>query len=65
MKTNSRVQFLPIVIIPATLPAIVMPAMRNYVPTKMLAAAMDVSIGLAIVGLGWMIKGRRGCPDDI
>ena len=65
MTTNSRVRFLPIVMIPSILPAVVMPAMRNYVPANMLAAAMGVSIGLAIVGLAWMIKGGRGCPDDI
>ncbi|GGA37940.1 hypothetical protein [Sphingomonas psychrolutea] len=65
MTTNSRVRFLPIVMIPAILPAVVMPAMRNYVPANMLAAAMGVSIGLAIVGLAWMIRGGCGCSDDI
>ena len=52
MKTNSRVRFLPIVMIPAILPAVMIPAMRNYLPADLLAAAMGVSIGLAIIGLG-------------
>ncbi len=63
MKTNSRVRFLPIVMIPAILPAVMMPAMRNHLPVDLLAAAMGVSIGLAIIGLAWMIRGGRRCSD--
>ena len=60
MSTNPRIRFLPIVMVPAILPAVLMPTMRQYVPANLLAAAMGVSIGLAIVGLAWIIKGKRG-----
>ena len=62
--TNPRVRFLPIVMIPAILPAVLMPAMRPYVPADLLAVAMGVSIGLAIVGIAWMSKGRPRSPTN-
>jgi hypothetical protein len=64
MRNNPRVRFLPVVMFPSILPAVLMPAMRQYVPANLLAAAMGVSIGLAMVGLAWMINGKRRCSTD-
>lgn len=64
MKTNPRVRFLPIVMLPAIMPAVLMLAARHHVPDTLLGAGMGVSIGLAIVGLVWMIRDGRRPPAD-
>lgn len=65
MEKTPRTRFLPVVILPAVMPAVLMPAMVNHhVPDNLLGGAMGVSIGLAIVGLIWMKKGKRRCSTD-
>lgn len=59
MRNNPRVRFLPIVMLPAIMPAILMPAMRYRLSDNLLGGMMGVSIGLAIVALVWMAKADR------
>jgi hypothetical protein len=57
MRKNPKTRFLPIVILPAILPALLMPVLRSLeVPDSVLGGTMGFSIGLAIVGLIWMVK---------
>ena len=57
MRKNPKTRFLPIVILPAIMPALLMPVMRTlHAPDSEVGAAMGFFIGLAIVGLIWMLK---------
>ena len=48
---------LPVIIVPAIIPAVLMPLMMNhYVPNNLIGGAMSVLIGLAVVGLLSMMR---------
>jgi hypothetical protein len=65
MRKNSRTRFLPVVIFPAILPAILMPVMRSLqVPDFVIGFTMGSCIGLTLVGIYWMIKGNKDCSTD-
>ena len=65
MKKDPRARFLPLVILPAIMPAMLMPVVLNHhVSDGLLGGAMGVPIGLAIGGLVWMKKGGRRCSTD-
>lgn len=58
----ARTRYLPLVIVPAIMPAVLTPVlMSQHVPANLIGGAMGVSIGLAIVGLVWMKRGRGRC----
>lgn len=60
--TNARARYLPLVIVPAIMPAVLMPVLVNqHVPDNLIGGAMGVSIGLAIVGLVRMKRGGGRC----
>jgi hypothetical protein len=66
MQKNAKARVLPIVILPAIMPAILLPiAASHHVPDYLLGGAMGFFIGLAIVGLFWMIKRNGRCSTDI
>ena len=63
-KTNAR--FLPIVIAPAVMPAILLPIMvSNHVPGDVLGATFGFFIGLAILALVWIAKRRSSCEPPV
>ena len=65
MKKNPRSRFLPVFIIAAIMPAVLMPSIvSHHVSDNLLGGAMGFSIGLAIVGLVWIRKGGRRCSRD-
>lgn len=62
MNNNSKTRFLPVVIFAASMPAILLPVMRSFdVPDFVMGFTIGSSLGLAILGLFWMIKGNRDC----
>ncbi len=62
---NSKARFLPVVMLPAIMPAVLTPLLVNlHVPDSMIGGAVGVSIGLAIVGVIRMAKGGRCLPDS-
>ncbi|MGN5375885.1 hypothetical protein [Sphingomonas hankookensis] len=59
---NAKTRYLPLVIVPAIMPAVLMPLLvSQHVPANLIDGAMGVSIGLAIVGLVRMKRGRGRC----
>ncbi|KTT67963.1 hypothetical protein [Sphingomonas sanguinis] len=59
---NARTRYLPIVIVPAIMPAVLTPLLvSQHVPDNLIGGAMGVSIGLAIVGLVRMKRGPGRC----
>ena len=59
---NARTRYLPLVIVPAIMPAVVMPVLvSQHVPDNLIGAAMGISIGLAILGLVRMNRGGGRC----
>jgi hypothetical protein len=59
-RPNSRL--LPVAIAPAVMPAILLPLMlANHVPDNVIGGIFGFFIGLALVALGWMAKGRSRC----
>ena len=65
MKKNSKARFLPILIFPLIMPAILLPAMlSHHVSGDVLGATMGFCIGLAIVGLAWIVKRNGDCSTD-
>ena len=59
---NARTRFLPLVIVPAIMPAAVMPVLvSQHVADNLIGAAMGISIGLAILGLVRMKRGGGRC----
>ncbi|MEN2791603.1 hypothetical protein ABC974_18350 [Sphingomonas oligophenolica] len=57
MRKNAKARFLPIVMLPAIMPAVLVPPMLLlHVPDYVLGIAMGVFIGLAGVGIAWMAK---------
>ena len=59
---NARTRYLPLVIVPAIMPAVVMPVLvSQQVPDNLIGAAMGISIGLAILGLVRMKRGGGRC----
>ncbi len=65
MRKNPKARFLPIVVLSAIMPAILLPALRTLqVPDYILGATTGIFIGLAIVGLVWMVKGNNN-PHSI
>lgn len=62
MPKNLKARFLPIVVITAVMPAILMPVMASsHMPSALIGATMGFSIGLALVGLVWMLKQKGRC----
>jgi branched-subunit amino acid permease len=62
VRKNTKARLLPIVIFPAIMPAILLPAMlSHHVSDHVLGATMGFCIGLAIVGLVWMVKSNSDC----
>jgi hypothetical protein len=60
VRKNPRTRFLPLVIAPAIMPAVLLPLLRSLeVSNAVLGGVMGLFIGLAIVGLAWMIKGSN------
>lgn len=65
MRKNPKARFLPLVILPAVMPALLMPTRRSLqVPDYILGSTMGFFIGIAIVGFAWMIKGNSRCSTD-
>jgi hypothetical protein len=59
---RSRSALLPLVIIPAIMPAVVLPLLsRAHAPDLALGAAAGLFLGLSIIGLIGFAKGGRGC----
>lgn len=59
---NARTRYVPLVIVPAIMPVVVMPVLvSQHVPDNLIGAAMGVSIGFAIVGLVRMKRGGGRC----
>ncbi len=59
-RRNTRIAYLPIVIILAVAPAIILPLMHAVaMPDYVKGLATGFPIGLALVGLVWMIRGHR------
>lgn len=59
---NARARYLPLIIFPAIMPAVLTPVLvSQHVPSDLIGGVMGVSIGLAIVGLVWMKRGRDRC----
>lgn len=64
MRKNSRTHLLPVAIFPAILPALVVPILRNLkLPDYVVGATMGFCIGLAIVGIAFMLEIGR-CSTD-
>jgi hypothetical protein len=62
MPKKPTARFLPIIILSAVTPAILMPVMTSsHVPDALIGATMGFSIGLAFVGLIWMVKRKGSC----
>jgi len=61
MRKNPKARFLPVIILPAIMPAILLPVLSGHVPDSILGATMGFSIGLAIVGVAWMAKRKDRC----
>ena len=65
MTRNSKTRFLPLVIFPALMPAILFPALRaTHVSGVALGAAAGFCIGLPVVGIVWMVKGKNRLIDE-
>lgn len=65
MTRNSRTRFLPLVIFPALMPAVLFPALRaTHVSDAVLGAAAGFCIGLTLVGIVWMMKGKNNPLDE-
>ncbi|WP_305098422.1 hypothetical protein [Croceibacterium aestuarii] len=59
---NPRARFLSIVVMPAVLPAILLPLLGKLeLSDAALGAVVGVPIGLALAGLVWMAKGKKAC----
>ncbi|MDB5721634.1 MAG: hypothetical protein JWP15_2252 [Alphaproteobacteria bacterium] len=64
MPNKSRARFLPILIMPAILPAMALPVMLSaHVPDSVLGATFGFCIGLSLVGLIWMARGKPRCAQ--
>lgn len=65
MTKNPRTRFAPFVIVPAIMPAVLLPVLRSsHISDAALGAIMGVFIGLALVGLVWMIKGDSSSSPE-
>lgn len=59
-RKNLRTAYLPIIVVPAVAPAIMLPLMHaHHMPDYAQGLATGFPIGLALVGLIWMIRGNR------
>ncbi|RMB39194.1 hypothetical protein C8J47_0118 [Sphingomonas sp. PP-F2F-G114-C0414] len=59
---NARTRYLPLIIAPAIMPAVLMPVLvSQHLPDILIGGAFGVSIGLAIVGLVRMKRGGGRC----
>lgn len=65
MRKNPKARFLPIVIFPAVMPALLVPILRSLqAPDYVLGGTIGLCIGLAIVGLALMVKSNYRCSTD-
>ena len=65
MPKKSNVRLLPIVILPAIAPAVLLPLVRSgHVPDYVLGGAFGFSIGLSVVALFWMAKRNSDCAPS-
>lgn len=59
-RKNERIAYLPIVILAAVTPAVMGPLLQAiHLQDSVKGLAMGIPIGLALVGLIWMIRGFR------
>lgn len=59
---HARTRYLPLVIIAAIMPAVLMPVLvSQQMPANLIGGTMGLSIGLAIVGLVRIKKGGGRC----
>lgn len=59
-RKNPRIAYLPIIVVPAVVPAIMLPLMHAFpMPDYAKGLTMGFPIGLALIGLIWMIRGNR------
>ncbi len=60
MRKNPRARMLPLVIMPAIMPALLLPMMANtQLPDYAKGGTLGFFLGLSLVGLFWMVK-RNG-----
>ena len=60
MRRNPKARFLPIVILPAIMPAVLLPVLVSiHAPDYVMGGAMGFCIGIAIVGFVWMLKSNN------
>lgn len=60
MRKNPRARMVPLVIVPAIMPALLLPMMANtQLPDYVKGGALGFFLGLSLVGLLWMVK-RNG-----
>jgi hypothetical protein len=59
-RKNPRMAYLPIVVIPAVAPSVMLPLLHSsHMPDYAQGLAMGLPIGLALIGLVWMLRGSR------
>ena len=65
MTKNPKIRFAPLIILPAIMPAVLLPVLRSsQISDAALGGIMGIFIGLALVGLSWMIKGNSCSSPD-
>ena len=67
MRKNSNARILPLVIVPAVIPAIMFPVMSGHrVPDGLIGAAFGFFIGLAVIALAFMAaRSKRRAPPNL
>ena len=65
MRYNPKARFLPIVILPAIMPALLLPVLVSiHAPDYVMGGAMGFFIGIAIVGFAWMLRSNHRRSTD-
>lgn len=65
MHNSPRRRFLPLILFPAVMPAILLPVLANHhLPDALLGLGTGISLGLALVGLVWIRQGKRRCSPE-
>ncbi|WP_342659083.1 hypothetical protein NPJ82_16695 (plasmid) [Sphingomonas sp. NY01] len=57
MHKNARERYLPVAMIPAIMPVIMLPGMKADLSPYLYYGIWSLSLGLAIMGVAWLAKG--------
>lgn len=65
MRKNPRARFLPLVVLPAILPATLLPMMSSHhLPDYVMGGTIGIFYGLSIAAFVWMFRGNSRCASS-